>query len=180
MNGDERTVTLTKRQVIIIIILVLLLIVGGVILGMNWSRLTGSKNSGSAAENSTAGGVELDPDARVYTGTPPTDGAGGGNGIKIPGYPSITIEKDTPDVTMALLDPQGNPCYFKFEIVLTESGETVYESGYVSPGDCIYDVHLTRAIAQGDYPAVIRITTLSLDGETPMNGADVETTLVVR
>ena len=47
-------------------------------------------------------------------------------GIRIPGYPRITISADTKDVTMNLKNPEGNPCYFTFEIVLTEGEETIY------------------------------------------------------
>ena len=47
-------------------------------------------------------------------------------GIRIPGYPRITISADTKDVTMNLQNPEGNPCYFTFEIILTEGEETIY------------------------------------------------------
>ena len=46
-------------------------------------------------------------------------------GIRIPGYPRITISADTKDVTMNLQNPEGNPCYFTFEIILTEGEETI-------------------------------------------------------
>ena len=81
---------------------------------------------------------------------------------------------------MALMNPEGNPCYFKFELVLKDSGETIFESKYVKPGDCIYDVHLNKPLAKGEYPATIKISTISLDGETPLNGANVETVLIAK
>ena len=71
-------------------------------------------------------------------------------------------------------------CYFKFEIVLKDSDETIFESKYVKPGDCIYDVHLNKPLAEGEYPATIKISTISLDGETPLNGANVETLLIAK
>ena len=59
---------------------------------------------------------DQDPNAKTQTaddtGEKPT-------GIRIPGYPSITIEADKKDVQMNLMNPEGNPCYFTFEIVLT-------------------------------------------------------------
>lgn len=39
-------------------------------------------------------------------------------GIKIPGYPSISLPANQQDVEVALLNPEGNPCYFTFELVL--------------------------------------------------------------
>ena len=101
-------------------------------------------------------------------------------GIRIPGYPRITISADTKDVTMNLQNPEGNPCYFTFEIVLTEGEETIYTSKLVEPGKAITDVTLSRALEKGEYPAVIKITTTSLTDGSAMNGADVETVLIAQ
>ena len=54
-------------------------------------------------------------------------------GIRIPGYPTITIEADKKDVQMNLMNPEGNPCYFTFEIVLNDTDETIYTSKMVEP-----------------------------------------------
>ena len=58
---------------------------------------------------------------------------------------------------MALLNPEGNPCYFKFTIVLKDTDETIYESQYVPPGQSITDVTLTKPLAEGEYNATIKI-----------------------
>ena len=87
-------------------------------------------------------------------------------GIRIPGYPRITISADTKDVT--------------FEIILTEGEETIYTSKLVEPGKAITDVTLSRALEKGEYPAVIKITTTSLTDGSAMNGADVETVLIAQ
>lgn len=100
--------------------------------------------------------------------------------IRIPGYPRITIQADTRDVTMNLINPEGNPCYFTFEIVLTDENETIYVSELVEPGKAITNVKLSRALEKGEYPAIIKITTTSLEGGIEMNGANVETVLVVQ
>lgn len=101
-------------------------------------------------------------------------------GIRIPGYPRITVLADTKDVTMNLENPEGNPCYFTFEIVLTDSEETIYTSKMVEPGKAVTDVTLSHALEKGEYPAVIRITTTSLTDGSQMNGANVETVLVAQ
>ena len=102
------------------------------------------------------------------------------DGIRIPGYPRITIQADTKDVTMNLMNPKGNPCYFTFEIVLTDENETIYVSEMVEPGNSITNVTLSRALEKGEYPAVIKIRTTSLLDGLAMNGANVETVLVVQ
>ena len=45
----------------------------------------------------------------------------------------ITIEADKKDVQMNLMNPEGNPCYFTFEIVLNDTDETIYTSKMVEP-----------------------------------------------
>ena len=180
--NDKQGITLTKRQLIIGGVIIALLIAGGIILGVNWSKWFGGDKIGetSLADSSSHSGIELDENAGQYTGEKPKDNGGASEGIKIPGYPSIAIAKDSEDVQMALMNPEGNPCYFKFELVLKDSNETIFESKYVKPGDCIYDVHLNKPLAEGEYPATIKISTISLDGETPLNGANVETILIAK
>ena len=181
--SDKQGITLTKKQLIIGGIIIALLIAGGIILGVNWNKwFGGDKDSSSSATESSSphSGIELDENAGEYTGEKPKDQGGEEVGIKIPGYPSITIAKDTEDVQMALMNPEGNPCYFKFELVLKDSGETIFESKYVKPGDCIYDVHLNKPLGAGEYPTTIKISTIALDGETPLNGANVETVLIAK
>ena len=38
--------------------------------------------------------------------------------IKIPGYSTITIPSNTKNVQITLGNPEGNQCYFKFEVVV--------------------------------------------------------------
>lgn len=106
--------------------------------------------------------------------------SGGQQGIRIPGYPSITVDAGKDNVTMNLFNPEGNPCYFTFEIVLSDTGETIYKSDMVEPGKAITNVKLQHPLATGEHNAIIKISTASLtDGKT-MNGANVETVLVAK
>lgn len=81
---------------------------------------------------------------------------------------------------MALLNPDGNPCYFKFELVLKSTGETIYTSKLVPPGKAITNITLSKALAEGEYDATIKISTYSLTDQSAMNGANVETVLVAK
>lgn len=128
--------------------------------------------------------IKPDPDmvaeSEPYTVVESDSGTEKTEGIRIPGYPRITIQADTKDVTMNLINPEGNPCYFTFEIVLTEENETIYVSEMVEPGKAITNVTISRALEKGEYPAVIKITTTSLENGLAMNGANVETVLVAQ
>ena len=184
--AGEGGIVLKKRHIVIIIILVLLLICGGIFVGLNWNNWFGGngdkadKTTQSSQVSQPENSVDIDPNAGDWTGSKPEDKQPSSKGIKIPGYPSITIAADSKNVTMALLNPEGNPCYFKFEIVLKDTDETIFESKYVEPGKAITDVELTKPLSAGEYPATIKISTLSLDGSSPMNGANVETVLIAK
>lgn len=181
-NTNKNSITIQKKHIVIAIIIILLLLLGGITIGANWHKWFG--NTTPATSQADSGGskpsLDIDPNAGNWEGKQPEDKGGADVGIKIPGYPSITIAKDTKDVTMALLNPEGNPCYFKFEIVLKDTNETIYESKYVPPGQSIYDVTLTKPLAEGKYPAVIKISTIAMDQQTALNGANVETVLIAK
>ena len=182
-HAAEGGIVLKKKHIVVIAIIILLLLFGGVFVGLNWNNWFGENevqptqtSQASEPENS----VDIDPNAGDWTGSKPVDQEPSSKGIKIPGYPSITIAANTKNVTMALLNPEENPCYFKFEIVLKDTDETIFESKYVEPGKAITDVELKRPLSAGEYPAIIKISTLSLDGSSPMNGANVETVLAAK
>jgi hypothetical protein len=101
-------------------------------------------------------------------------------GIKIPGYPSIALPKDKETVNVALVNPEGNPCYFTFEIVLKDTGESLYKSKLVPPGKAITEITMARALEAGEYNAIIKITTTSVADGSAMNGANVETLLIMK
>ena len=175
-------IVLKKKHIIIIVILILFLTAGGIFVGLNWNNWFGEKVPETSQSEISDGkkNLDIDPNAGDWDGSTPENKGGAAKGIKIPGYPSITIAKDTENVRMALMNPEDNPCYFKFEIVLKDKNETIYESKYVPPGKTITDVTLTRPLSEGEYNATIKISTIALDGETPLNGANVETVLIAK
>ena len=81
---------------------------------------------------------------------------------------------------MNLQNPEGNPCYFTFEIILTEGEETIYTSKLVEPGKAITQITLSKELSAGEYPAILKISTAALDDGRAMNGANVETVLNVQ
>ena len=102
------------------------------------------------------------------------------NGIQIPGRERMYIEKNKKNVKMDLANPQDNKCYFYFKVILDDTAETIYESKAVPPGQSIRNVTLTRPLAEGEYSAIIDISTVSLDGSTPLNGARTKLRLIAR
>ena len=92
----------------------------------------------------------------------------------------ITIPADTKDVTVNLMNPEGNPCYFTFTLVLKDTDETIYQSKMVEPGKAITQITLSKELSAGEYPAILKISTAAMDDGRAMNGANVETVLKVQ
>lgn len=177
------------RQKIIIGSLAGVLAIGGVgvgIVGVNQGWF-GNKPA-SATEQSTDNAsqqpktADIDPNAGEWDGTIPEAPKGDPNAdsIAIPGYPKMYLPAGQTDVDVAFSNPEGNPCYFEFELVLKDTEEVLYASKQVPPGEAITKATMSRALDAGEYPAVIKISTAHIVTQETMNGANVETTLVVQ
>ena len=143
------------KKRIILIILILLIIPAGVFINKNLSK------------------GDLDSNAVKWTQEKNSDP----ESIKIPGYSTIRIPSGTKDVQITLLNPEGNQCYFKFELLV--DGESLYTSDFVQAGYAIENVELKKELEKGTYDAVIKITPYSLDKESQYAGANVKATMEV-
>ena len=180
MGKNDSQIVISKKALNLSLIVLLLLIVGVVTLALNWNHWFGDVPDGPSS--SQTGDLDIDPGADDWDGEKlpdKTDDAPAA-GIKIPGYPSITLPKDQKTVNVALLNPEGNPCYFTFEIVLKDTGESLYKSKLVPPGKAITEITMSKALSAGQYDATIKITTTSVADGSAMNGANVETVLIVK
>lgn len=101
--------------------------------------------------------------------------------IMIPGYGELPIQAGTDELYAALLNPEGNQCYFKYRIILKEGNEIVYESNLIKPGMAVTNVKLNRRIDAGVYDIKLVVLAYSLDDyENQLNGGVVETKLVAK
>lgn len=145
-----------SKKVMLLIILVLLIIIpAGIFINKNLSKR------------------DLDSNAVKWTQEKNSDP----ESIKIPGYSTITIPADTKNVKITLGNPEGNQCYFKFELLI--DGESLYTSDFVQAGYAIENVELQKGLKKGTYDAVIKITPYSLNKETQYAGANVRATMEV-
>ena len=178
---SDSQIVIEKRFLVLTVIIVFIFVVGAVIVALNWSNWFG-KDVSPTPGTSQNGKLDIDENAGNWNGQqlPDKTEDAPAVGIKIPGYPSITLPKDQKTVNVALLNPEGNPCYFTFELVLKDTGETLYQSKLVPPGKAITEITMSRALSAGEYNATIKITTTSLEDGSAMNGANVETVLIVK
>ena len=100
--------------------------------------------------------------------------------IMIPGISGFTLEEGGTRIEHVLYNPEGNPCYFKYRIMLRDTQEVLYESGLVKPGTAIMEFDLNRTLEAGSYDVTVLVETTSVeDPEAEMNRGAVNTTITV-
>lgn len=98
--------------------------------------------------------------------------------IKISGFSSWAIPAGkTENIPIKLSNPQGNPCYFSFTLILTEKNQVIYQSDMVPPGESIRQISISEPLSAGTYKAIIHIATNELDTGRKMNSADLNLTI---
>lgn len=185
-DSNKDGVVIKKQHIIFLVMIFIVLLIVTFLVGITLNCSGGEDTTKVNAQVSDTS-FDIDPNAGSWNGSVPSDESStASKGIAIPGYPSITIPANTQDVTVALLNPENNPCYFTFELVLTNAedddsdDETIYTSKLVPPGDAITSITLSRPLEAGEYDAVIKISTTSLETGGAMNGANVKTKLIVK
>lgn len=182
--GEDNFVVLLKNAIptrIIAAVLCVLIIAAGVFLALN---LTGQSEIASVEEEPIAAAgfeqnvqPELEEGAVDWEGAKPRETGGVTAGIAIPGYKSITIDAGETDIKVNLQNPQGNPCYFVISLIL-QDGTELYKSKMIEPGKGLYDITINDPLGKGEYPAIVKYETFSLNELNPLNGAEVKITLI--
>lgn len=154
-------------QLAIAAIIVVAMVAGGVLLGV----LLGNRG-----DTDDFNGSPVDYDWVLPQGSNP-----GANQIVVPGYGDLLFTAGQKQIEMILPNPQSNPCYFRYTLVLEDTGEILYQSPLIAPGKAVLEIELSRALSKGDYHLTIAIDSIAIaDGRTPMNGAEHHVLLQVR
>lgn len=115
------------------------------------------------------------PNIEHNTGTNEEAQENEARGIQVRGFTTWSIPANTSEnLSIPLENPEGNPCYFTFEILLSDTGEVIYSSDMVPPGEKISRINITREFGAGDYPATIKIKTNELTTGKEMNSPAIQ------
>ena len=123
-------------------------------------------------------GPQLDESAIEYT-IPEAPKNEESSEILVPYFSKITTDINGQGQAI-LLNPEGNPCYFVYKLILSDSEEVIYESGLIKPGMAITDWKLNTKLNPGEYGVKLEVETFQLEDITQKaNGASSIITLVV-
>lgn len=139
-----------------------------------------------AAEQATSAptatvALQIDPNAGKRV-TPTPAPATQEPGVAIPGWGSMTIPAGVTEVGATLFNPDANEgwYYLTFELRLKDTGEVIFTTGLIPPGQYCNQVTLSRALDAGEYAAVIHVQPYRISDLSPTNNADMETVLIVK
>lgn len=99
--------------------------------------------------------------------------------ITVCGFTDWTVQSEkTENLPILLKNPEGNPCYFTFQIEL-QDGTLLYQSSHVPPGKEIRQIALLQPLEKGSYTAFVSVLTNEINTGTPMNSAKTKITINV-
>lgn len=99
--------------------------------------------------------------------------------IMMPFFDVINVTKDGQG-QMVLLNPDGNECYFKYILTLTDENKKIYESGLIKPGMAVTEWKLNENLEAGEYNATLQIETSDINDYTQKaNGGNYVVKVVV-
>ena len=102
------------------------------------------------------------------------------NQIMLPGFSTLTMNAQTGQVRAALVNPEGNPCYFTYVIVLKDTQEELYRTGLLEPGTAVTEFTIEKDLEPGSYDIELKVETGQLSDYTKeMNSGVIAATLEV-
>lgn len=121
--------------------------------------------------------VDLPPAASATASAVPATAPEGS--ITIPGFDKLQITASAGQQAAPFYNPAGNDCYFVISLFLP-SGEEIFRSGLVPPGESLPTMTLASVPPAGTYESsILRYSCYSLDSMQPLNGADVKLTVEI-
>lgn len=162
-SGYVRVLGLAVGKIIALLIVLAALAAGGVLLWTVNRQEGPDLDRAAIAYEMPEGLVNTDPDS-----------------ITVPGYSLLTMSSSNRTVSVPLLNPEGNTCYFVYTISLADSGEILYESDYIEPGSAVPEFELNRTLSPGTYDIKVDVAVWDIEDYTePLNGSSIEAKLQV-
>lgn len=91
----------------------------------------------------------------------------------------ITFENGTAEGNMRIENIPNNRYYMVVRLVLDDTGQEVYESGGIKPGQFIENAPLKEPLSKGNYPATAVFTAVDPDTLKEIGRAQAQVTLSV-
>lgn len=163
-SGYVRVLGTAWGKVLLPILAALLILIGAIVAIWYFTRESGPPLDESAIAYQMPNGLKNEDPSQIM----------------LPGFRTLTMDAQTGTVEAALVNPEGNPCYFRYVIVLTDTQEELYRSGLLEPGTAVTEFTIENELEPGSYDIELRIETGQLSDYTQeMNSGVVSAKLEV-
>ena len=103
---------------------------------------------------------------------------GSGANIAIPGYEKLDFAAGKTAQTVNLKNPPENACTFVLSLTL-DDGTTLWTGEALAPGEAFTRITLSKALDAGSYAATLHYDCYTIEGNQPLNGAEIKLTIEV-
>ncbi len=131
------------------------------------------------AGEKTSGGMQVEKDTVNWNGSLESENEVKGKSVKVPYYSDIYMGTGTKEVSVTLVNPKENHCYFTYTWTIEGQEEAIYTSDLIEPGKAIEGIKLTEGLESGEYSLDMQISTYSMEDKKERNKAVVKTKLIV-
>lgn len=122
---------------------------------------------------------DIDPEATKYKSEIRHPKRGESSSILVPGYDDWSMKAGSDKIYISLMNPEDNPCYFKFTVTRDDNHKLLFQTKLVPPGSTVTQITLPYTLKQGIYPITVSMKSYSLDDPSKeMTGADVKTRII--
>lgn len=152
-----------KKKKIIVIVILLLLLFAGVFIFQKC-------NSGGDTQNPISFLIP-DKNAEEWNGNQELPQSGNNEEAYIPGFKSLVFIAGQTNQKVNFYNPEENTCLFRMTLYV--EGEELWQSGFIEPGKCFYEIECLKALEPGAYGGILMVECFLEDG-TACNTANVE------
>lgn len=163
-EGYVRILGTAWAKVLVPILAALLILIGAIVAVWYFTRESGPPLDKAAIAYQLPNGMKNEDPSRIM----------------LPSFTTMTMDARTGQVEAVLANPEGNPCYFTYVLVLADTGEELYRTDLIAPGTAVMEFTIDEELDPGTYDLEIRIETGSLDDYSQeMNSGVLSATLEV-
>ena len=131
-----------------------------------------------ASEPNIPGGQVPSADTPFQTSVYSEHFTASGQKIEIFYIDRVKVPAGATDVVFPLCNPENNPCYMVYELLLMDTMETLYESDMLAPGMCVDVITIKRGMMEGENKAILVIHIFNLEDAVSMGSIRDEIVIV--
>lgn len=176
MNNDNNEQNNNNKRTLISIAIILIIIILLLLRSCDSQTSEKTAENDHINENMVIDQNAIDKDKLKENKKEETD-----NSVTVFGFSQIKMSENCRKVEINYYNPEQNAdkYYLKVSIELKETGEILYESDLIPPGQAIKYAEFSKELSSGTYDATIHVQPYKMNDFTTTNNADLDIKIIV-